>query len=78
MGEQSVMTATRPTIGELGNVPRALSAAHVAVAKHLEASRPAPLGEPTAAAEGATFLVEDQRLLPQLEGIWPNGRPPTA
>ena len=76
--EQSEMAAIRTTIGELGKIPRALSAAQVAVAKHLEASRPEPLDDPAAAAQTTTFSEGDQERLPQLEETWPDGKPPTT
>ena len=74
--EQSEMTAIRNAIGELGKILRALSTAHVAVAKHLEASRPEPRDDPTAAAQPTTFSEADLDLQSQLDETWPNGKPP--
>ena len=74
--EQSEMTAIRNTIGELEKILRALSTAHVAVAKHLEASRPEPLDDPTAAAQPTTLSEADLDLQSQLDETWPNGKPP--
>ena len=74
---QSEMAAARTAMGELGTIPRALSAAHFAAAKHLEASCPEALDEPTAAAQATTFS-EGQKLPPQLEETWPDGKPSTT
>ena len=74
--EQPEMTAIRNTIGELEKILRALSIVHVAVAKHLEASRPEPLDDPTAAAQPTTLSEADLDLQSQLDETWPNGKPP--
>ena len=74
--EQSEMTAIRNTIGDLEKILRALSIAHVAVTKHLEASHPEPFNDPTATAQTTTFSEADLDLQALIEETWPNGKPP--
>ena len=56
--EQSEMAAIRNAIRDLEKILRALSIAHIAVAKHLEANRPEPLNDPTAIAPQPPFQVQ--------------------
>ena len=76
--EQPEMAAIRATITELGGILRALGTAHIAVAKHLDASRPEPLEERTSAAETTSCSEEDQELLRLLEETRPRGKAPTS
>ena len=76
--EQPEMAAARATITELEKIPRVLGAAHIAAAKHLDASRPEPLEERTSAAETTSCSEEDQKLLRLLEETSPRGKARTT